>query len=51
MNKTQVLSASRAGLKSAVAVDAGAIKAQVVSDIGVVTSTAVGIVFVIHPFV
>jgi hypothetical protein len=51
MNKTQILTASRAGFGSAITVDIGANKTQAVSNVGIVVSSAVGPVFVIHPFV
>jgi len=56
MIKTQILSASRAGLRTAVVSTPGPDKTQVLSDLGVVMSsiasgTAGGGAFVIHPFV
>jgi hypothetical protein len=52
MNKTQVLTASRAGLRSVIVTDAGAAKTQVISDVGAVTGVpSGGGVFILHPFV
>ena len=51
MNKTQVLSAARAGLGSVIVTDAGASKTQVISNVGVVQQSAPSGVFAIHPFV
>jgi hypothetical protein len=52
MNKTQTLSASRAGLGSVIIVSVGATKTQAISNVGVIVSGGVvAAPFVLHPFV